>query len=451
MNQKTELFPLSGAQGLVYYKLKFAVNKAAANINASLHLDGDINVSLMQQAMFFALCRNKSVSVRMRKCGNTIKQYFTSELPEKIEYIDYIGQTDERMNADIKKWCTSPFGKGFLDIPLYRAKFLHKPDGKYSFFFCVSHLAFDAYALLYMANDALYIYDCLKTEKSIKLFVSDPIGCIAEEESYLSSVKYAEDEEYWKKQVLDTEPYFTNCTPAVDLRSKGKRCGKSNAMLLSQAGEQNLTVPAELVSAVNAFSLEHSVTPQSVYTTVLRQYLSKINGNTDDVTILSTNARRATLRQKRSGGTRVQAVIFRMRYSNELTVLEACRNNALLQNDAYRHGEYPLLNCINYYQSAYSAKLDKGYFSLMLTYQPVTLSQVPGIKASLSVYGSGSTNVPMYLTIMGLDDSGTLNCNYLYPTHLTDTSAAPLMHEALLKGLKYAVEHPEGSISGMLG
>ena len=63
MNQKTELFPLSGAQGLIYYQLKFAINKAAANINASLHLDGDINVSLMQQAMFFALCRNKSVSV----------------------------------------------------------------------------------------------------------------------------------------------------------------------------------------------------------------------------------------------------------------------------------------------------------------------------------------------------------------------------------------------------
>lgn len=449
MNTEPKLFDLSLSQGVVYYQLQFSLDKAVSNINSTLHLDGDIDVSLMQQAMFLALCRNKSVSVRMRKCGKTIKQYFSPEMPEKIEYVDYTGKTAEEMNADIKKWCCTPFANKFIDIPLYHAKFLHEPDGKYSFFFCVSHLAFDAYALLYMSNDALYIYDRMINGKPIEPVVSDPVGCIADEAAYMKSKRFAEDEEYWKK-VLDTEPYYVNCTPNKDLRAKDKRYGKTAAILLSKAHEQNLTVPAELVSAVNAFCDKYSVNPHSVYTVVLRQYLSKINGNTDDVSITTTSARRATLKQKRSGGTRVQSLMFRMHYSNELTVLEACRKNSDMQTEIYRHGEYPLLNCINYCQKRYGAKIANGYNSMMFTYQPTALVQRSGFKASLSVYGNGNTSMPMYLTIMGLDDSGALNCNYLYPTHLTDDAAAPLMHEALLKGLRYAVEHPEGKISGML-
>lgn len=300
-----------------------------------------------------------------------------------------------------------------------------------------------------MANDALYIYDCLKNEKPIKQFISDPIGCITDEQTYLKSDKMSADGKYWENEVFGTEPYYTNCSPDKNLRTKGKRFGKVSAVLLSKAKEQNLTIPSELVSAVNAFCTEYSINPHNVYTVVLRQYLSKINGDTDDVTFTSTNARRATLKQKRSGGTRVQSVILRMHYSNELTVLEACRKNTEIQTEAYRHGEYPLLNCISYFQKKYLAKAWEGYYSMMFTYQPAAMTQASGVKTSLNVYGNGSTNMPMYLTIMRLDDSGAFNCNYLYPTHLTNDNAAPLMHDALLKGLKYAIEHPDGKISEM--
>lgn len=52
--------------------------------------------------------------------------------------------------------------------------------------------------------------------------------------------------------------------------------------------------------------------------------------------------------------------MFRMHYSNELTVLEACRKNSDMQTEIYRHGEYPLLNCINYCQKRYGAKIANG-------------------------------------------------------------------------------------------
>lgn len=103
MNTEPELFTLSGAQGLVYYQLQFAINKAVTNINATLNLECDIDTALMQQAMFLALCRNKSVSVRMRKCGKLIKQYFSPEIPAAIEYVDYTGKALDEMSADIQK------------------------------------------------------------------------------------------------------------------------------------------------------------------------------------------------------------------------------------------------------------------------------------------------------------------------------------------------------------
>ena len=399
-----------------------------------VHFDAEIDLNLMLQAISLGLHRNRSASIRMRKEDKTIKQYFSDQPPEAVIVMDYSDSTQEALDADIAKWSSAEFPNNSLDVQLYKCRLIKKPNGFYAVYFCVSHLAFDAYSLMMNATEILHIYEKLLLGHPIPLSKSDPLPSYKTEWEYFKSPVYQADKDFWRNEIFATEPLFTSVNgDAVTPPVKGKRYGKTADILRIAGNHQNYTLKAEIVNKVNDMAKSLRISPQCFYLLAARSYLSKVNSNADDVTISNTIARRATLAEKNAGGTRVQSVLFRMNFSNSLTAQDALLEINALQKKYYSHANLPTFDISAIFREKFSSPAGFGYNSMYLTYQPYFVASNQTLPVHLTTHSNGSSNMPLYLTVMALDDSGDLNFNFDYPVKVTRPEVPKAVFDHMVK------------------
>src|SRR5699024_3297543 len=131
-------------------------------------------------------------------------------------------------------------------------------------------------------------------------------------------------------------------------------------------------------------------------------YFQKMNGN-DDVSINTAIARRATLKEKKSGGTRIHSFPFRTIIPKEKTFLEGIYEIREGQNEMFRHANYDPVQYFAYRSSLYPNDREQTYEPMSLTYQPLTLKEkglekLGDIRYKTKWYPNGATPQAMYLT-----------------------------------------------------
>lgn len=448
MQKAPLLYPLTTSQELMFINKKYSFIKSIIDICTMLHFEVEIDANLLLQAISLALHRNRSASIRMHKVGKTVKQYFSEKPPEPVIVMDYSDRTNEVLETDINTWSRTPFPNDSLDVQLYSVRLIKKPNGLYGVYLCVSHLAFDAYSLIMMASEILTLYIKLRDSLPIPRSKSDPLPSFEKEWAYLQSEEHEKDKAFWRDTACATEPLFTSvngCNSRDHI--KGKRYGKVVHLLKVRSRHENYTIPAELVSRVNALAKTLSVSPQCLYFLAARSFLSVRNNDAEDITIFNTIAKRATIVEKKAGGTRVQSIPFRMAFSNSLTVLQACVELHALQRQYYAHANIPTAEILEIYHEKFNVPVMHGYQNVYMTYQPYFITDQKSLPVHLSVYSNGASNMPLYLTIMALNNSGELNCNYDFPYGVTNDDVPRLMHEHMLKVLDAATNNPELTLS----
>ena len=446
------LYPLSSSQQVMYYQMKYSTKKAIINICTGMHFDEEIDPNLMMQAIYLGICRNKSSFTRVRKDGKAIKQYYSESSPEKIMTFDYT-DTDEELESDIKRWCETPFPKNSIDTQLYKARFIKKPDGHYMIHFVVSHLAFDAYSLMAMASDILNCYKALMNGEAIAPSKANPLGTMQTEGSYYGSEKFQKDAEFWNDLLeSEGEPLYTSFNPYGSKEYKGntERQGKTMFPLRDKGIYYKKRLSADLVKKVNETAKEIGVSPQVLYLLAVRSWLCKMHNYSSDALILNTVARRATLAQKRAGGTRVIAVYFRMNLDNELSFRDACLVMQDKQNAYYKHSDYPVFFIAKKYRELFNAANMYGYNSINVTYQPYFVAQDDDIPVHFTTYSNGATSSSCYLTIMALDNSGDLIFNYDYQPQFYTEETIDKVHEHITRFLTEATNDPYLKISELM-
>lgn len=130
-----------------------------------------------------------------------------------------------------------------------------------------------------------------------------------------------------------------------------------------------------------------------------------MNGQ-EDVSINNAIARRATLKEKKSGGTRIHSFPFRTVFSEDVKFIDAVYEIRDKQNELFRHANYDPTEYFAYRSRTYPQP-QKGltYEPMSLTYQPMTLQEkgledLGGIQYKTKWYPNGMTTQAMYLTVM---------------------------------------------------
>ena len=186
----------------------------------------------------------------------------------------------------------------------------------------------------------------------------------------------------------------------------------------------------------------------------LRTYFQKMNGN-DDVSINTAIARRATLKEKKSGGTRIHSFPFRTIISEDKTFLEGIYAIRDLQNQYFRHANYDPVEYFATRAKAWPNDPGLTYEPMSLTYQPMTLKEngltdLGDIKYKTVWYPNGATTQAMYLTVMHRPEDNGLDFNFEHQVKAVSREQLEYLYYYLCKIMFKGIENPDLSVGDII-
>lgn len=186
----------------------------------------------------------------------------------------------------------------------------------------------------------------------------------------------------------------------------------------------------------------------------LRTYFQKINGN-EDVSINTAIARRATLKEKKSGGTRIHSFPFRTIFSEDMKFIDGVYAIRDKQNEYFRHANYDPVAYFAYRNQLYPQENGRTYEPMALTYQPLTLQEkglvkLGDIQYKTKWYPNGVTPQAMYLTVMHRPEDNGLDFNFEHQVKAVSKEELEYLYYYLCKIMFKGVENPDLTIGDII-
>lgn len=261
------------------------------------------------------------------------------------------------------------------------------------------------------------------------------------------------DTEFFHRLIESSEPIYNGIDGTVRLDEARARTNNPNvraAVNVSDSVDSALDIfhlEAEPTARLMEFCEKYHVSLVCLLMMGLRTYFQKMNGN-DDVSINTAIARRATLQEKKSGGTRIHSFPFRTILSEDKTFLEGVYLMRDKQNELFRHANFDPVSYFAYRGKLYPAEAGGTYEPMSLTYQPLTLREkgldkLGGIHYKTRWYPNGATTQAMYLTVMHRSDDNGLDFNFEHQIKAVSREKLEYMYYYLCKIMFKGIENPE--------
>ena len=455
------VYPLTNAQKFHLYYQSFCPKKEVVNIGVSLTIGMELDLDVLKESIYKAYERCDSMRLRFAKDkeGNWY-QYVVAKEEREIEYVDFTGKTMEEANAIMTGWTQKPFKQ--IDSPMNRIVIIKTPNGFMGTYNLVDHMTMDAQSLIYFMTDVIELYCHAKFEgvpypKDMASYVEQ----LQKDLAYEAGCKAKDrDAEFFRKIIEESEPIYNGITGPQKLQLERERCGDPELRAAVNSSR-------EVDSALDIFHLEAEPTErlmkfceeQHISLTVLllmglHTYFHKMNGN-DDVSINTAIARRATLKEKKSGGTRIHSFPFRVILAKEKTFLEGIQEIRDKQNEYFRHANYNPTEYFAYRGKTYPHTPGQTYEPMSLTYQPLSmrkndLAKAGGIQYKTKWYPNGATTQAMYLTVMHRTDDNGLDFNFEHQVASVTKTELEYMYYYLCKIMFKGIENPSLSIADIM-
>ncbi len=448
-----QVYPLTKAQKFHFYYLKFSPKKEVLNIGTSLTIQVDLDWNILKESIYEAYDRNECMRVRFvsDKEGNWY-QYVVEKEEREIEFVDFSGQTMEEAEAVMKSWTRVPFVKE--EIPMNRIVMIHTPDGFNGVYLLADHRLMDAQSLIGFLRDIIELY-CSRVYNDVPYpkDMASYIDQIQKDLAYEDGSKAkARDEEYFHKLIEESEPIYNGINGSGRLEMERERSGNPNlraAINVSDSVDAEIDtfhLEEEPTKRLMSFCEKYHVSLTCLLLMGLRTYFQKMNGN-DDVSINTAIARRATLKEKKSGGTRIHSFPFRTIIPLERSFIDAIYEIRDKQNEMFRHANYDPVEYFAYRSKLYPVEPGQTYEPMALTYQPMTLQEngldkLNGIQYKTKWYSNGATTQGMYLTVMHRPEDNGLDFNFEHQIRAVSRKELEYLYYYLCKIMFKGIENP---------
>lgn len=455
------VYPLTVAQKFHIFYLKFCPKKQVVNIGTSLTIGADLDFGELKKAIYKAYERCDSMRLRFAqdKDGEWY-QYVVDKEERDIEFVDFTGSTMEEAEAKMQEWTEVPFKR--QDGPMNRLVMIRMPDGYNGIYLLVDHLTMDAQSLICFMKDIIELY-CNANYEGVE-YPKDMASYIEQLEKDLAYEKGCRarerDEEFFRKLIDSSEPIYNGIDGPARLEEERRRA-KNNELRAA------VNVSDSVDSALDIFHLEgaptkrlmdfceeHHVSLVCLLLMGLRTYFQKMNGN-DDVSINTAIARRATLLEKKSGGTRIHSFPFRTIIPKDKTFMEGICEIRDRQNELFRHANYDPVSYFAYRREVYHNENGQTYEPMSLTYQPMTLREkgldkLGDIRYKTKWYPNGATTQAMYLTVMHRPEDNGLDFNFEHQIKAVSKEQLEYLYYYLCKIMFKGIENPNLTIGDIM-
>lgn len=418
-----KVYPLTAAQKFHIFYQNFCPKKQVVNIGTSLTIEAEINFDELKKSIYKAYERCESMRLRFVKdTDGVLYQYVTDKEERDIEFCDFSSKTMDEAEAIMKGWTEVPFE--IQDSPMNRIVMIKMPDGFSGVYLLVNHLIMDAQSLICFLKDIIEIY-CSTLYQNVPYpkNMESYIEQLQKDLEYEAGCKAKEkDIEFFEKMIEASEPIYNGIDGMKKLNDERRRSGNPNARAA-------INVSDSVDSALDIFHLEEEPTKRlmsfcekkrislsCLLLTGLHIYFHKMNG-CNDVSINTAIARRATLKEKKCGGTRIHSFPLRAVIPEEKKFIEAIFQIRDQQNDLFRHANYDPVAYFVHRKKIYPNPNGQTYEPISLTYQPLTmkskeLEKLGDIKYKTKWYPNGATTQAVYLTVSHRPDDNGLDFNF---------------------------------------
>lgn len=456
------VYPLTVAQKFHLFYLPFCPSAAVLNIGTRLTIQTEIDWPLLKECIYKAYDRCEAMRVRFAKDkeGNCY-QYIVDKEERDIELVDFSKGTLEEADKVMQQWTTVPFP--LEDSPLTRIVMIALPDGYNGLYFLGHHMIVDAQSLITFLKDIIELYCHQKYEgvpapKEMASYIEQVQRDLAYEAGGKAQQK---DAEFFQKEIEASHPTYCG------LRGTGK-LEAARAMFHNPELRSAFNASDDTASALDIFHLEGEPTKRlmdfceqyhvSLVCLLLmgmRTYFQKMNG-VDCISINTAIARRATLKEKKSGGTRIHSFPFCTDFGQDMKFIDAIYAIRDKQNEYFRHANY---DPTAYF--AYRAKVDPQphagltYEPISLTYQPLTLKEkgldkLGDIRYTTKWFPNGMTPQAVYLTVMHRPEDNGLDFNFEHQIKAVSREDLEYFYYYLCKIMFKGVEKPDLSIGEII-
>ncbi|MEI8199638.1 MAG: condensation domain-containing protein [Eubacteriales bacterium] len=453
--ESRKLYPLTPSQKLIFLAWQYTIHKQVPNIPTSCFVDDDLDLAVLKNAAEEAVKRNDAFAIRITKQGKEKMQYFSYRSVLALEMIDFTGKNTKDMEEFFYKIGSTRMP--LYDKPLAKIYIVKSPDGKGGVFSCISHLIMDSWAISMFYKDIFEVYFALKDNEPIPKALPDYESVLQKEIAYTSSEKYKKDYAFWEQELSGPKPIFTHVNGSIVLekqREKKKdpqlRFGNS-FFIRTTAAHVVRMIEKEDVDKMKAFCLENGIpTMQVLFLLGIRNYLAKVNGREKDVSINSVVARRGTIDEKLTGGTRVHPLPFRTIFEEDVTFMEMLKIILEKQNILYRHADFDPMEAFKIMHKNYDFPPQNTYITLHLTFQPVPLEAKNGAKVRTKWYCNGTAASNIGVSIMDGDGTGALRCYYEYHDKMIEPETLDKTHNYMKNVILAGIGNPHLTLKELL-
>ncbi|MCM1182369.1 MAG: condensation domain-containing protein [Roseburia sp.] len=453
-------YPITVAQKFHLYYMEFCPMKEVVNIGTSLTIEYELDIDELRRAIYKAYERCESMRVRFAfdKKEKQWYQYMVDKEEREIEYVDFTGKTMEEAEETMRSWTTVPFERE--DSPMNRVVIIKTPDGNQGMYLLGDHMLMDAQSLICFMRDVIELYCNAKFEDIP--YPADMRSYIEQLEKDLAyeagSRAQAKDREYFYKLIEESEPIFNGIEGPAALEEARKKNPKARAAhSRTEKMESALDIfhlEEEPTQRLMSFCEEQHISLQCLLIMGIRTYLQKMNGN-DDVSINVAYARRATLLEKKSGGTRIHSLPFRTIISEDKTFMEGILEIRDRQNETFRHTNFDPVEYFAHRSKVYALEPGTTYEPMSLTYQPLTLrekglTRLGDIKYKTKWYPNGATTQAMYLTVMHRPDDNGLDFNFEHQIAAITREKLEYFYYYICKIMFKGIENPNLKIGAII-
>ncbi len=456
-----QCYPLTAAQRIHNYTIRYCPSQVLC-IGTGLYFQAGVDFNVLKEAIKEAIHRFDSMRLRfIQDEDGTVYQYVVPFDDRDIPLVDFSYWKEEDAHREMEKWTQEPFER--YNSPMNKIVMIQLPNGYNGVYLKVDHMTMDSSSLIAFDRDVMQIY-CSKMfgmemPKPGMSYIKQLIKDLDYENGSAAAKK---DEEFWMNEIARDEPMYTDFTGMGRLltqRRENNNPNQRSAMVVSksvQAGISVYQLEKEPSEALMNFCQENNIPVVCLLLMGLRTVLSKFNENEKDVSVKSCIARRGTLLEKNSGGTRIHFFPLRTIIEPETTFIDALKIIQAEQNRLFRHANYdPIAHTIN--RGKYW-KLQPGasYESMSLTYQPLTLKaqnasdDLPDINYMSKWYTNGVAGQPLYLTVMHRMEDGGMNFNFEYRYDVVSEHEMEYLYYYLCRVLFRGIEDKNRTVGEIL-
>lgn len=457
-----QTYPLTAAQRIHYYTVSACQREELLNIATGFYIEyADVDFEALRDCIRDGYQKFEAMRLRITNDeeGNPV-QYLVPTEDREIRIVDFSHWREEDAHEEMKRWSRIPLHRD--GSPLNEIVMIRLPNNYNGVYMKVHHMTMDSTAITSFYSYVLNLYCSRKFEnidppKPPRSYLEQLKLDLAYEQN---SPAMERDRKFWMEKLEEPEPIYTPFSSRNRLLELREQMGRPDLRACYANGSIEADIKVyeledEPSRRLLAFSREKRIPIAVILLLGLRTVFSKFSGGEKDISVKNAVARRGTLLETQSGGTRIHFWPLRTVIEPETSFLDALKIVQAGENALLKHANYDCIRYMGEVAAHYGCPQGTGYECTTLTYQPISAAslkgrQIPDMNFKSMWYTNGVAMQHVYVTVMHRPTDNGFSFHFEYQKNEVSEDEIEKLYYYLCRAIFRGIEDPGRSIGEIL-